>query len=422
MTYTGRGSRSGKPPVQKIELQNEIPRWKWILLIILVALALTAFAYGINSALSKESGWTEIEVNSTSEINCGEEFVLMYNLGASGTLATVENKAITNLYSESSMKAYQLFTNDVEYVGINNISYINSHPNEEIEVDEVLYQAFSLIQEYENRNIYLAPIYVQYDDMFYCNDDSEIVYYDPFSNEEVAEDYREIAAFARNPEAIDIQLLGDDKIKLYVSDEYLKYAEENYITCFVDFFWMKNAFIIDYLADVLISNGYTSGSISSYDGFVRNLDESGTEFAFNIYDKVDDTIYYAGVMQYSGSQSIVYLRNYMMNNQDIQHYYQLRNGEVRTSYLDIQDGICKSSLNNLIFHSKESGCAEVLLHMIPIYIADTFQEEALSDLVDKEIYSIYCKDHMIYYNDSSITFTELYDKDQIKYETSLMAK
>lgn len=411
-----------KTSVQKIELENKIPKWKMILFIALLALGFSAFGHALSLLLSTESGWREIEVNSTSEINCGEEFVLMYNLGASGTSATVENKAITNLYSESSMKAYQLFTNDVEYVGINNISYINSHPNEEIEVDEVLYQAFSLIQEYENRNIYLAPIYVQYDDMFYCNDDSEIVYYDPFSNEEVAEGYREIAAFARNPEAVDIQLLGDNKIKLYVSDEYLKYAEENYITCFVDFFWMKNAFIIDYLADVLISNGYTSGSISSYDGFVRNLDESGTEFAFNIYDKVDDTIYYAGVMQYSGSQSIVYLRNYMMNNQDIQHYYQLRNGEVRTSYLDMQDGICKSSLNNLIFHSKESGCAEVLLHMIPIYIADTFQEEALSDLVDKEIYSIYCKDQMIYYNDSSITFTELYDKDQIKYETSLMAK
>jgi len=391
-------------------------------LIALVALALTAFAYGINSALSKESGWTEIEVDSTSELNCGEEFVLMYNLGASGTSATAENKLIKKLYSESSMKAYQLFTNDAEYEGINNISYINSHPNEEIEVDEVLYQAFSLLKKYENRNIYLAPIYMQYDDMFYCNDDTEIVDYDPFTNDEVAKDYQEIADFAVNSEAVDVQLLGDNRIKLHVSDEYLKYAQENYIASFIDFFWMKNAFITDYLADVLILNGYTLGSISSYDGFVRNLDESGTSFSFNIYDKVGETIYYAGAMHYRGAQSIVYLRNYMMNNQDVQHYYQLRNGEVRTAYLDTKDGICKSSMNNLVLHSKEAGCAEVLLNMIPLYITDEFSEESLSDLCEKEIYSIYCKDYVIYYNDSSIRLEELYDKEEIKYETSLIGK
>lgn len=407
-------------PVQTIELPSKNPKWKVILFILLLALGFTAFGYGLFSLLSTEEGWKEIEANSTSEINCSSDFVFMYNLGAGDVSATVENKAITSLYTDATVEAYQLFTNDQGYDGVNNIYYINQHPNEEIVVDEVLYEALTLVQNYQNRTIYLAPIYVTYDDMFYCSDDSEILDFDPYQNEEVAADYREIAALAADSEAIDLQLLGENKVKLHVSEEYLNYASKNYITTFIDFFWMKNAFIVDYLADVMIKNGYTLGSISSYDGFCRNLDDSDTSYSFNIYDKVDQTVYSAAIMQYSGAKSIVYLRNYMMNSLDFQHYYQLENGEVRTSYLDIQDGLCKSAVNNLVCYSEKTGCAETLLNMIPIYISEDFQEDTITKLAASEIYSIYCKDNVIYYNDSLVSFTELFEQEDVRYTTSLI--
>ena len=59
-----------------------------------------------------------------------------------------------------------------------------------------------------------------------------------------------------------------------VSDDYLAFAEKNFISDFIDFSWMKNAFITDYVADVMIDNGYTLGSLTSYDGFTRNLDQT----------------------------------------------------------------------------------------------------------------------------------------------------
>ncbi|MCD8014832.1 MAG: hypothetical protein LUG99_16995 [Lachnospiraceae bacterium] len=58
---------------------------------------------------------------------------------------------------------------------------------------------------------------------------------------------------------------------LFVSDDHLAYAEETGFLSYIDFFWMKNAFIIDYLTDTLIEKGYTQGASSSYDGFDRNL-------------------------------------------------------------------------------------------------------------------------------------------------------
>lgn len=425
MGRTVRSDSSNKPnvkPVDKISLSEKNVVLRLIGVVVLLVIAAFAFAYAINGWLSTESGWTTIEADSASEINCSNDFVFSYHLGRGDTSATVENKALRIIYTDATEKAYQLFHNKEKFDAVNNIYYINQHPNEVIEVDTALYDAFSVIQEYENRSIYMAPIYAQYDDIFYCNDDSELVNYDPYLNEQVAADYQEIALFANNPEAIDIQLLEDNKIMLYVSDEYLAYAEENYITDYIDFFWMKNAFIADYIASVLIENGYTAGSISSFDGFVRNLDTTDVTYSFNIFDKQEDNVYVAAAMQYTGAHSIVFLRNYMMNSYDEQYYYQLSNGDVRTSYVDIADGYCKSAVNNLVSYSADLGCAEVLMQMMTIYIADTFDAQALLSLMENGIHSIYCENGVIYYNEKSLVLTELYQKEDVQYQTSFVEK
>lgn len=415
MAESGKKKSKRAEAVENIELSSKNISKRMIIFVLLLGVGITAFGYALYLALSTEKGWKKIEANTTSELNCSEDFVFLYNIGHSGNSATAENKLITNLYSETTEFAYQIFTTDQGYDDLYNVYYINEHPNEEIVVEDVLYDAFSLVQEYENREIYLAPIYMHYDDIFYAKEDYETADFDPYVNEEVADYYAEVSSYAKNQEAVDIQLLGDNKIKLHVSDEYLQYASENSITNFIDFNWMKNAFIIDYIADVMIDNGYRFGTISSFDGFSRNLDDSGESFSFNIFDKMDQSIYTAAVMEYKGAQSIVYLRNYIMNSLDIKQYCQMDNGEVRTSYLDVNDGKCKSAINNMVSYSKSAACAEILLNISPVYIADTFQEERINQLTESDIYSIYCMDYVIYYNDSEINLANIYKTEEVVY-------
>ena len=52
-------------------------------------------------------------------------------------------------------------------------------------MEDVLYQAFSLLEKHGNRAIYLAPVYVQYQNLFGCKDDVETVDFDPYQNEEM---------------------------------------------------------------------------------------------------------------------------------------------------------------------------------------------------------------------------------------------
>lgn len=377
-------------PVEKVELSEKNLKWRIFLVVLLIMIAAGSFAYGINAFLSRNAGWQEINANSRNDAaNCSQDFVFMYNLGASGAGATVEGKAIVALYTDATEQAYQLFHTKEEFEYVNNIYYINRHPNEEIIVDDMLYKAFDLISQMGNRNIYMGPVYMQYDDIFYCQEDYQLADFDPYVNEQVAEDYRNIAVFANDPEMINIQLLGDNKIKLFVSDEYLSYAKENDIVDYIDFFWMKNAFIVDYIADLMIASGHIRGSISSYDGFIRTLDTTETSYSFNVYDRVGQELNLAQVMEYTGPLSMVYYRDYEMNSLDYHHYYKKDNGEIRTAYVDVNDGFSKEAIDSLYVYSKNSSCAKLLLETVSVYVADEFDDRKLHELKAQGIYSIY---------------------------------
>jgi hypothetical protein len=186
-----------------------------------------------------------------------------------------------------------------------------------------------------------------------------------------------------------IILLGDNKIKLFVSDEYLSYAKKNDIVDYIDFFWMKNAFIVDYIADLMIASGHIRGSISSYDGFIRTLDTTETSYSFNVYDRVGQELNLAQVMEYTGPLSMVYYRDYEMNSLDYHHYYKMDNGEIRTAYVDVNDVFSKEAIDSLYVYSKNSSCAKLLLETVSVYVADEFDDRKLHELEAQGIYSIY---------------------------------
>lgn len=403
-------------PVKRIELFEKYPEVRLGVVGVLLLIGMCAFGYSLISFLTVDAGWTTIEAGS-SEADCSGELIFQYYIGAGELSATAEKRAVKKLYSELTRTSYQLFHTSQGFDGVHNLYYINQHPNEEIEVDEMLYEAFSMIEKHGNRAVYLAPVYVQYSNLFGCNDDVETVDFDPYQNEEIARYFADIASFAGDKDAIDIQLLGDHRIKLYVSDAYLNYAAENGFSEFIDLYWMKNAFVVDYIADTMRENGFVMGSISSYDGFVRNLDGgSGTEYAFNIFDREGTTVYQAGVMRYDEAMSIVYLRDHPVNNSlDWQHYYEFKNGEIRTAYIDAADGYCKTALNDLVVYSPDTGCAEILFQVMPVYVNDQFEARALTRLLQSGIYSIYCDDKVILYNESSLVLTDLYDDGEVQY-------
>ena len=64
--------------------------------------------YALNGLMSNDSGWTNIEASSSAEINCGDDFIFQYYVGAAGVKChRRKKKALTLLYTDSIVKAYK---------------------------------------------------------------------------------------------------------------------------------------------------------------------------------------------------------------------------------------------------------------------------------------------------------------------------
>ncbi len=397
-------------PVEKVELSQRHIRLRIVLTVMFLLIGVSALVYGALSFLGGgDGGWQEITASNSGENHCGGEFVFQYDVGGSGLAVRTEYRQLTDLYTDTMIHAYQVFHAQSPFEGVTNLYTINHHPGEVLTVEPVLYEAFRLLEESGRRELYLGPVYVQYNNLFYCQSDDQTLEFDPFVSQEAAADYRKMAEYARDPEAIRLELLGENRIRLVLSEEYARYAREEGITEFLDFFWMRNAFIIDYVADTLVAQGFTRGVLSSYDGFTRNLDRRGTGYAYNLFDRQEQVIYGVGTLQYARPISMVFLRDYPMNSLDMMHYYEREDGEIRFPYVDVSDGLCRACLHNLVGYSYEENCARVLMSLIPAWITETFDPLTMQELSEEGIYSIYCQDSVICPTESDVTITDLYE-------------
>lgn len=388
-------------PVKKIELSEKNIKIRWILIAVLLVIALVAFGIGIHAFFSTEPGWQQVTVSEKAP-NCSYDFVLMYDFTDYGGSASAVNRKITSMYTEQTQKAYQLFSTDDVETKLHNLYYLNNHLNEAVQVDPVLYDALALIVKYDSRYPYLAPVYTEYDRVFISDNDLDASLYDPAYNPEQAAYITEVAAFASDPNMIQLRILGDNQVRLDVSREYLAFIEEYGIETVFDFGWMRNAFIADYIADSLRAEGFTHGYIASYDGFTRNLDERGEPFSFNLFHRQGQDILIPAKIAYKQPMSIVFLRNYPVGQSDRWHYYAYSDGSIASTYLDPSDGVSKSATENLVCYAQNLGCAEVLLRMAPVYIADTLDMENLSALKQEQIYSIWYEGTALCYNDPAL--------------------
>ena len=387
-------------PIKRIEVSEGNHTLRIVLVIVLLVIGAVALTAGITGLLQKDTGWQSVEASVTEDASAAD-FLFQYNFSGSGAQATALHKQISAVYTEALEKTYQVFKAAEAASG--NLADVNAHVNQEITVDPLLYGTFEKLQS--SRYHYLAPVYAHYDNVIFSTSDAYLEDVDPRVNTQAKEYVAQLAAFAADPNAVNLELLGDNRVKLHVSEEYLTFAQTNEITAFVDLHFMANAFIIDYVAEQMEEKGYTNGFLVSSDGYTRNLDATQV-YSMNLYDRVGDTVYPAGVLQYRGPVSMVLLKDYAVNSTDA--FYRQAGDHVVFPYTDPADGMYKASVPNLLSYSYELGCADVLLKMLPGFAAEEFT-------LPQGVFSIWCEDRTICYNDASAEITQLLDRNGVVY-------
>lgn len=386
------------------ELSDKNRTVRWVLVIILLVVAAVAVTVGLLSVLQTPAGWQVVTAASTDS-NCSREFMLQYEYGAGKASPTTESKTLERLYGKTTEDAWKLFYIDAGPSNLVGIYEINQHPNEELTVDSSLYLALKQIVDSGSRALYLAPVYAEYDQVFYSDNDNDAMDYDPGQNEDQREYVQTLAEYAKDPQAVQLVLSDNNKVLLQVSQEYLDFAKENELTILVDFGWMRNAFVVDYIAEALIDNGFTNGYIASLDGFTRNLDSRGGKYSLNLFNKSETGVELAAVMDYTAPQSLVFLRSYPMNDVDSWRYYIFEDGRIVTPMIDIADGQSKTATNNLVSYSDKLSCGQLVLSVMPLYVTDTFSEDALNALTEQGIYSVWFNGKHLMHNQENLELT-----------------
>ena len=71
-------------------------------------------------------------------------------------------------------------------------------------------------------------------------------------------------------------------------------------------------------------------------------------------------------------------------------------------YVDIETGLYKTSLHNVVSYSHTESCAEVLLSIAPYFIGEHFSPADVTTLTDGGIYTVWCEDFTVFYNGPTI--------------------
>lgn len=411
--------KSQRDSVKEIEVESSHVKLRTVILAALIIIALVSFGIALFSVLNRDSGWTTVEANN-DYTDCSDEFVFNYCLGESGISASAEYKSIEALYSSLTKKAYQMYNTEEDFFDTVSLHYIYTHPGEIIEVDSALYCAFELLCEKGSRYIYLAPVYDEYYRLFFGYDESyDVSDSDPYLDEGFRAYLQSIGEYAMNPEHICLELLGENKVVLNISEEYALFAKENEIKVLLDFFRMKNAFIIDYIADSMIAAGYTYGNITSFEGYTRNLDTRANEYALNIFDKWENEIFVAAKFAYSGAKSMIPLRSYPVGGEDSWYFYSYEGGKTVLPYIS-QDGLYRAAAKNMLAYSEKAGCSEIIAEIMPLYTADTLDYDALKGLGNHNIFVLIIEGAELICTDSEIKLVDIYKSEDISYTVRIL--
>ncbi len=398
------------PPPERIPLHETNTRRRTIALIVLLVIAVVAFGVGIHACVSSEAGWHQIDA-SVSQTSAAAELTLRYELGGGQLSATAENKRLTALYSSLVDTAHGLFSGEA-VDGVQNLAYLNAHPNETVTVPQALYDAFAMLERLESRYLYYAPVYAQYEALYACTADAETAEFDPAQNDAIAEFVQQAAEFAADTDSVQLSLLGNCQVRLAVSDAYADFAAREGVTRYLDFFWLKNAFVVDYIADALVEAGYTNGILSSYDGFSRNF--AAGSFRLPFYDRVDGVLYPAAELEVTGPAAVVYLRNYPTHAMDTMHFYVFADGTVVPPFFNTA-GQPQTAASDFAAYSRTAGCAETAVRALNAYTAEAIDLSALTALAADGVFTVSCEARVVRYTDSSVTVPALLDADGVTY-------
>lgn len=395
MSRYSRGKQPYAPKIEHVEVPEDHVKLRAILFGLAILLAVVAFGIGINGLLTPETGWKEVEATGS----VSGQITLQYCYGAGEQSTAAERRQVTDVYSGALTQAEQQLS-QAPGNGVN-LYTLSANPNQTVAVEPVLYHALERFLASGSRAIYYGPLYSRYYALFASHYDEEASLYDPNRSQDSAAFAAEIAAFARDPAQIGLELLGENQVRLNVSADYLAYLQENELDILLDFGFVKNAFVIDAVADALTEAGLTNAVLTSTDGFSRSL--CSDSFGVNLLEPTDTGFRQAAAASYSGPGAVAALRAFPVDSGDDMRFYTYADGTICPPVLDETTGLLTAANANLVLFGRgDLGT-----------LALQAQQALASWTLDGASY-LYSRENRVCCSDPDVTAAELFEGMQLE--------
>ena len=384
-----------------------------ILFLVFLGVGITGIVVGCTyNSTHLEPGWHP--VSCTEGENNSEDLTLMCYFSDGKRENASQMKTVTNYYTKLCNNAYKIFNEYKIFEETNGVAYINAHPNEDIKVEEALYNAFKKANDNNVKQIFYCPIMDNYHNLFKAESDAEAIIYDPYYDLNARSMISEIIAYLNN-EDVKITLKENNTVRLEVSEEYLNYSKTNNINKYVSFSYFYNSVIVDYIFEHLSSSGVPNFKIYSYDGCYRShFTDSSLTDSYLYYAYTDEHIIPTGKAKLVGSNSLVELKIFPISQKE--DYYVYIDKQFVHHFLD-DDGYYKSCVNGFTLYNNESmPTYDLLLKGSKVFTADSLNVDVLRTLGN----FIYNDGTVIKYSDDKLEITDLFDKDGMTFTKELI--
>lgn len=370
-------------PVQRVPLEETPRRWRVIALAAALVIAGLALFIALRTLTRVDSGWQQLQADTAD--GPVASVALWADLGAGEASPLSERRALTTVYSRAARELYTLFTPYEIVSGVQNLWWINHHPEEELEVDARLYRALRLAAD-AGGEIFLGPVYALWDSVYFSSSDGDASQADPRLDGASAEAVAAFLPLLSSREHISLRFPAENTVCLHISPELRAMAEEYGVDRFLDFGWMTDAFLTDALAEALLSAGFTRAALVSPDGFIRLLD-GRAPYTLEVLSARQGNVVRAADAEYQGPAAL--LRLVPKPGGDRPRAYRYADGTLRSAWISPLDGLDHAPVDGLCAIApadgrNAAGCAELLMRVLPL-LREEFTEERLRETAGTDV-------------------------------------
>lgn len=242
-----------------------------------VIVIVSLLAVKLYDMLHREPGYYQIEPSSQylGELKDAPVRLTYYLDGSTNQIKRTQGE-VQKAYTDVLLLATRQLDAETVHKGINNIASVNASSGEELRVSPELYRVLKDAYGKQGAHYRLlsGALWSEWQKLLYLDDPAV---FDPANNSDTLQRLSRLAAL-QDAGAL---IFTDDaacSLSLRVSEDYRALLTEYEITAPVLHLGrLRDAYLMQWVADALTEKGFTKGYLTSVDGLVIALEEAGTQ-------------------------------------------------------------------------------------------------------------------------------------------------